>query len=201
MNRFRSIWLLWALGCVAGFGSVGCGGPEEFTDLSGTSAKKYFGPAWPKGVKLEDVESVSFKSSASIDSSSAWYRIKLCKPAASTWAEELHQLEQQGRFNTDKKLEGVKRTISGPPPLHRQTGTTPKWWSPPKIDFRATEVMVWYSDGHSGVGRATYSGFDDSDNTLWIYAYSCQHDLLWEQGKLPEGEPIDFAKNQQKEAK
>lgn len=84
--------------------------------------------------------------------------------------------------------EGVSRTIAGPPPQHRQTGSTPGWWTPPAIVFRATEAMEWYTGYGSGVGRATYSAYDQATGELWIYEYSGQHDQLWDLGKVPAGE-------------
>jgi hypothetical protein len=48
--------------------------------------------------------------------------------------------------------------------------------------------MKWYRDYYSGVGRATYSAYDESAQTLWIYEYSCQHDILWSSGDVPAGE-------------
>ena len=84
----------------------------------------------------------------------------------------------------------MRRAIEGPPPLHQQTGTTPAWWKPPAIEFRATEEMSWYENYDSGVGHATYTAFDESTGRLWIYKYSCQHDILWQHGQLPEGEPL-----------
>ena len=90
-------------------------------------------------------------------------------------------------------LEGVHRNIVGPPPMHWQTGNAPAWWTPPALDFRATVIMLWYTDYDSGVGRATYSGFDESTGTLWIYDYACQHDEVWSHGDVPEGAPIGLA--------
>ena len=91
-------------------------------------------------------------------------------------------------------LEGVHRILGGPPPLHRQTGATPAWWSPSAIDFRATEIMVWYEGHYSGVGRAVYSGYDESSKTLWIYEYACQHDQLWPPRAIPAGEQFSMTK-------
>ena len=54
--------------------------------------------------------------------------------------------------------------------------------------------MVWYVDGHSGTGRATYSAFDDAKGVPWIYRYTCQHDILWQRGQLPDGQRIDITK-------
>ena len=51
--------------------------------------------------------------------------------------------------------------------------------------------MLWYDNYYSGVGRATYSGFDESTSLLWIYEYAAQHDKLWEPGDRPTG--IDFS--------
>ena len=84
--------------------------------------------------------------------------------------------------------------------MHRQTGTTPTWWSPPAIDFRATELMKWYRGYDSGVGRATYSGYDETTKTLWIYEYSCQHDQLWSQGNVPTGQQFSTIKESIREA-
>ncbi len=84
-------------------------------------------------------------------------------------------------------VEGVHRTVAGPPPANWQTGECPSWWTPPKIDFRATEVMLWYTNYESGVGRATYTSFDRQSGVLWIYDYACQHDKLWTHGNIPPG--------------
>jgi len=182
--------------CIAGCG-VDCR-PEEFTNLSGLSAKQWLDSSWPKAVDANAVESVNFKSLSSRDSYSTWYRIAAKKTAALAWAADAHTNEENwANFLSDMDHyapEGVKRTVPGLPSLRNQTGTTPSWWSPATIDFRATEIMFWYPDGDSGTARATYSAFDDSNNTLWIYKYSCQHDSLWSRGQLPEGEPIDLIK-------
>jgi hypothetical protein len=78
-----------------------------------------------------------------------------------------------------EKVEIIPGNVVGPPPLHKQTGVTPVWWTPPAISFRATEIMLWYDGFDSGVGRAAYSAFDESTGILWMYDYAAQHDLLW----------------------
>jgi hypothetical protein len=169
-------------------------GRKEFTDLSGSSAKHSLAGAWPPDVDIRSVEAVSYKTEWSRDSHSTWYRIRLTKDAAARWADRLHP--ENGRISKASlhgDIEGVYRMIDGPPPLHRQTGDTPVWWTPPPIKIRATEGMLWYKDYYSGVGSATYSGFDESTTTLWIYEYACQHDILWSHGRLPSGEPIGAA--------
>jgi len=95
---------------------------------------------------------------------------------------------KQSLHDLHEGLEGVHRILTGPPPQHSRTGDTPTWWKPPTLDFRATEVMLWYTNYDSGVGRATYSTFDESMGTLWIYNYACQHDILWSRGNMPTGD-------------
>jgi hypothetical protein len=163
----------------------------EFTDLSGEEASQRLAREWPAGIDTAEVQKVSRKYESTIDSHSSWYRIGISPEAAATWRDDIHLKEEQcydfGLSHLDKGIEGVHRIVSGPPPMHRQTGTTPAWWSPPAIDFRATELMKWYRNYDSGVGRATYSGYDESTNTLWVYEYSAQHDLLWTSGNVPVG--------------
>lgn len=181
-------------------------GCEEFSGLAGSAAKKELAQAWPNSVPADAVDSVDYKSEWSRDSSSTWYRIKLKQPEAAAWMDYVHASEEESaevcatmHDGTYYAPEGVNRTVAGPPPLHDQTGTTPAWWSPPSKEFRATEVMVWYVEGDSGTdsgtGRATYSAFDDSDNTLWIYEYTAQHDLLWSRGAVPDGQRLEFAES------
>lgn len=162
-------------------------GRREFTDLTGAAAKRQFGEAWPSSVDPDAVETVTWKTEWSRDSYSSWYRVVLDREAALRWMDQVH--ERSAEHDLDF-IEGVHRTVAGPPPLHRQTGDTPAWWSPPAIDFRATEIMRWYTDGPSSVGGATYSAFDASTNTLSVYEYSCQHDRLWPRGQPPAGTPI-----------
>jgi len=170
---------------------AGFAGQSEFTEISGPVAKRRLSE-WPIGVDSDEVENVSYKSEYARDSYSTWYRIQLSPDAASTWMNHIHELQQdwskQFLHHLHEGLEGVHRTISGPPPQHRQTGDTPLWWAPPSIDFRATQVMLWYTNYDSGVGRATYSAFDKSTGVLWMYDYASQHDILWSQGNAPVGE-------------
>ena len=52
--------------------------------------------------------------------------------------------------------------------------------------------MIWY-DQSSGIARATYTSFHPETRTLWVYGYACQHDKLWDFGKVPDGIPIGKA--------
>jgi len=162
----------------------------EFAELPAGQARSRMSN-WPELVATDDVHTVSYKSESSIDGFSSWYCIKLRPMAASVWADALHndraEWGQRCMHEGHSGYEGVKRAVAGPPPLHRTTGETPDWWRPPGGDFRATEVMLWY-DRESGVGGATYSAFDPSSGTLWLYDYACQHDILWDRGDVPDGE-------------
>jgi hypothetical protein len=164
-----------------------------FHDLSGAAAKERLGEKWAASVDPNSVASVSYKSESTIDSCSSWFRIELDEASASIWADAAHSDEEEmarSPYYRDRPVEGVRRVVAGPPPLHRQTGSTPRWWSPPAADCRATEFMAWYSHYDSGVGWALYSVFDPATKTLWIYSNSAQHDLLWRHGELPAGTPI-----------
>jgi hypothetical protein len=138
------------------------------------------------------VKTVSRKFDFSIDSYSVWYKIELDATSARIWADHVHtDKERRTRSSIspdDRGLEGVRRELLGPPPLHHKTGYVPAWWKPPTIQFRATEAMKWYSGFDSGVGQAAYTGYDVGNQTLWVYEYACQHDRLWEQNQIPEGD-------------
>jgi hypothetical protein len=170
----------------------------EFHDLPGAAAKDRLGKDrlgedWPASVDPNSVASVSYKFESTIDSCSSWLRIELDEASASKWADDAHSKEEDAarqRNVGDGPVEGVRRVVPGPPPLHRQTGSTPTWWAPPAADCRATEFMAWYRHYDSGVGWALYSVFERSTKTLWIYSNSAQHDLLWHHGELPAGTPI-----------
>lgn len=164
-------------------------GGDEFSGLPGTQANGRLGGAWPAEVEPTAVTAVSFKSESSIDSHSHWYRIQLSPEPAAAWQDAVHARKEQFiKGRKDKDCEGLHLVIAGPPALRTQTGTAPGWWTPPAIKFRATEAMLWYRDYDSGFGQAVYTGFDESTGTLWIYDYSCQHDLLWKRGNMPDGE-------------
>lgn len=160
----------------------GLDGNIEFTDFCGPLAKRRLDTAWPSAVDPDAVQSVSHKVQWSRDSFSSWFRIKLPKHAARLWADQCHAgQERYSRWamgDQHESMECVHRIIDGPPPLHHQTGETPPWWTPPSMSFRATEIRLWYKDFDSGVGRATYSAFDESPGILWIYEYAAQHDRL-----------------------
>ncbi len=143
------------------------------------------------------MRNVCYKHSFARDSFSSWYRISIDADAAVTWMEHVHGEQERHsrslRHDGHELIEGIHRALAGPPPLNQQTGDTPDWWKPPGIEFRATEVMLWYEGYWSGVGRATYSAFDASTGTLWVYSYAAQHDRLWAPGMLPAGEPLALA--------
>ena len=166
-------------------------GDCEFVGLSGSQAKTRLKQAWPPSIDSSDVQSVSTKWSGSIDSSSSWWKIALTPDAAAEWQQHYHSSQELWIKVSGSSLyecaEGVDREIDGPPFLRSQTGTTPGWWSPPSIKFHATEGMLWYKNHDSGVARATYSGFDEASNTLWVYQYIAQHDRIWQPGVIPEG--------------
>lgn len=170
---------------------AGFAGGDEFVELNGEQAQDLL-QSWPSEVNPIDVHAVSYKHASSRDSFSSWYCIRLAPDAASVWSDDLHdsyeQWNNRNLSNVEEGSEGVHRTVPGPPPLHRQTGKTPSWWLPPKIEFRASELMIWYSGFDSGVGRASYSAYDATTETLWVYEYACQHDILWPPGKIPDGE-------------
>lgn len=195
---FAVIWAVFICGSFLLNPFAGFAGESEFAELSASAAKRHL-PNWPVGVATSDVKSVSYKSAYSRDSYSSWYRIQLTADAASIWTNQVHSHQEEWSkrclHDLHEGLEGVHWTIGGPPPLHSQTGETPAWWSPPTIDFRATEVMLWYKNYDSGVGRATYSAFDTSDRTLWMYDYACQHDTLWPQGNVPIGNVFSTLEN------
>lgn len=169
----------------------GWAGRVELDAVAGTVARDQLN-AWPPAVAPGDVENVTCKLQSTIDSHSSWYRLQLTPDAAASWMNSVHAAEESESHEKQgdhiEGVEGVHRMIPGPPPLHRQTGETPDWWTPPEVEFRATEVMVWYRNYSSGVGRATYSAFDESSGVLWIYEYGAQHDLLWTRGQPPAGD-------------
>lgn len=154
-------------------------GSEEFVDLSGSLAKQHLSSSWPSAVDPAAVESVSWKTQWSRDSFSSWFRIKLTKDAAQLWTEYIHAQQElysrRAMSDRHESIECVHRIVNGPPPMHHQIGDTPAWWFPASTSFRATEIILWYTGDGSGVGRAVYSGFDESSGILWVYEYASQH--------------------------
>ncbi len=162
---------------------------RELINVSGVDAKEVISD-WPDTVEVSEVKACSMKSSSTIDSSSRWLCLKISPAAAGVWIDSKHRPESE--WANEPNCEFVERTLIGPPPLQRQTGTTPEWWRPPAIRYRATEVMLWYEGYDSGVGRATYSAFDPQTEQLWIYEYAAQHDLLWDRGHAPVAQRSDI---------
>lgn len=169
----------------------GFAGSSEFANESGFAAKRSMNE-WPSTVAPSNVRLVSRKYDYSIDSHSSWYKIELDIDSAKKWADSVHTDRElhsrQSVRQDDRGLEAVRRIIPGPPPLNWKTGDSPTWWTPPPIEFRATEAMKWYSGYDSGVGQAAYTGYDRTHSTLWVYEYSCQHDRLWEPNQIPDGD-------------
>ncbi len=169
---------------------AGFAGQSEFSNLSGYFAKHRLSD-WPSEVDPRDVQMVSYRSEYSRDSYSSWYRITLSATAAEKWMNQIHKHQEEWSLGCvddhHEGLEGVRRTVAGPPPLHHQTGESPVWWTPPSTEFRATEVMLWYANSDSGVGRATYTSYDEFKGVLWMYDYACQHDTHWVRGDIPIG--------------
>lgn len=169
---------------------AGFDGVSEFENYTGARAKRKLND-WPDGVVPSDVAQLSFKDEWSRDSFSYWYKIKLKPGAAIKWRDKIHKRQAASpRYDGDhyEGYQGVHYLIAGPPPQNWQTGSTPNWWKPPSIDFRATEVMIWQEDFYSGTGRGVYSAFDETTGELWIYGSACQHDLLWGHEEVPAGE-------------
>jgi hypothetical protein len=167
---------------------------HEIVNSPGHVAKKRFGEDWPPSVDPAMVQSVSCKSETSRDSYASWYRIQLNSESARKWMDHMHSKQEHDSRSSlhhlHEGLEGVRRTIIGPPPTRWQTGNAPSWWSPPSIEYRATEIMLWYRNYDSGVGRATYSAFEPGADTLWIYDYASQHNQLWSPGDSTLGMAI-----------
>lgn len=194
--RLRGLLLFTlSLSFVFGAAAYFASGPPDvsgFENLTGDRARDWLGSSWPVGIDPSGVTAVSHRGYGERDGFSNWYRITLSPGAAMVWTDHVHTARerdsQQGLGRGYEGLEGVRRTIAGPPPLHEQTGDTPTWWAPPAIQFRATEAMLWYDGSGSGIGQATYSAFDESSGVLWIYDYSSQHDWLWSRGSPPNGD-------------
>jgi hypothetical protein len=165
-------------------------GSDQFADLPGHAAKQRLQNVWPKEVDPGTVHSVSYKAKRSRDSYLSWYRIQLPPVPALTWMNSIHSNQEQAsktRHQRQEETEGVHRIVDDPADLPEQAGTIPKWWSPPRIEFRTTEVMKWYKYTKLGLARATYSAFDQTTNTLWIFEFASQHENLWPRHQLPEG--------------
>lgn len=170
-------------------------GDEEtgFVDLPGSEAHRQLQSSWPSTVDPADVRNVSSRTNASRDSYSTWTRLVLSPHAAAEWTKDAHRSEERSVLSQRPDhfkhgAEGVRRTIAGPPSTLAKTGDEPAWWTPPSMEFKATEAMLWYRDYHSGVARATWSAYDENSETLWIYSFAAQHHLLWPHGEVPEGE-------------
>ena len=72
----------------------GFAGREEYTHLSGPSAKRRLAHVWPKSVDADAVGPIDYKTEWSRDSSSTWYRIKLKQPEAAAWMDYVHADER-----------------------------------------------------------------------------------------------------------
>lgn len=169
----------------------GFAGSDGFVDYSGDEAEARMGDGWPESVDPSRVRSVSFALESTRDSYGAWYRVELDERTARRWADDVHDSQVNhcnGRRTDGSVVEAVRRDDV---PIRANSHSPPDWWRPASRSFRATEAVVWYADGDSGVSRATYSYFDESKRTLWIHEFAQQHLLLWDRGQLPDGTPIE----------
>lgn len=159
---------------------------DGYTDLSGVESQSIFS-TWPASVPPRDVSHVSWCSDSSGDSFTTRYRMEMSAEHATAWQDAIHAKEEDGAHSMVhlSTMEGLHRTIPGPPYVEHQTGKTPEWWMPPEIEFRATEYMLW-SD-KTGTACGLYSAYEPARKTLWVYEYAAQHDQLWPQGQLPQG--------------
>lgn len=159
---------------------------DGYSDLSGIESQRLFS-TWPASVPPRDVNHVSWCSYSTRDSFTTHYRMEMSAEHAKTWQDAIHDGEVAGaRSMADQRvMEGLQRTIHGAPHVEYQTGKTPEWWTPPAIEFRTTEYMLWNDE--TGTARGLYSAYDPVRRTLWVYKYAAQHDHLWPQGQLPQG--------------
>ncbi len=167
---------------------------DEVVELAGAEAQQRLKHVWPMGIDPKVVVTVSRAVEQSRDSFSGWWRVKTTAKVARQWTEIVH-LEEANKIAqlampNSKSAEGVRRTLQGRIPLGNVTGNIPVWWHPHTDSCEATEGMLWYADGDTGVARAIYSTFDASSDELWVYEYACQHDLLWSKGSPPDGRPL-----------
>ena len=168
---------------------AGFAGETEFENLSGAKAKKRM-REWPDSVSENDVTSLSRRHIHSRDSFATWYRIKIGAQGATNWQDSIHANKSKSpRYEGDSYdgYEGVRHRIQGPPPEYWDPEQAPRWWNPPPINFRATEMMIWYQHG-SGIGQALYSGFDETKQELWIYDNAAQHSSPWDNRSRPKGD-------------
>jgi|GEM_PF-1416834 len=161
-------------------------GHRESVELTGIQVIGAIG-FWPPAISPQDVDNVSHQIDHSRDSYTERYRMELSASNAAAWQDAIHAKQEQeghGLSHLDG-MEGLHRSITGPPRLEHQTGRTPPRWTPPASEYRATEFMLW---SHStGTAHGLYSAYEPATQTLWVYGYSAQHDELWPQGKLPDG--------------
>ncbi len=193
--------LIFSGGLIVSFSSFD--GSTEIVDRSGPATQRSLNN-WPDAVIPENVLSVSYRRTYSRDSHSLWFKVVLNSESAQIWANHIHTDKVKIARNAASHhhgLEAVHRTVPGPPELRRHTGTIPAWWKPPTLEFQATEAMIWYSEhtSSSGVARAAYTAYDENSQTLWIYEYGCQHDLLWKPRKIPAGEILNQLKDIEQE--
>ena len=175
---------------------------EVFTIESPSSpavAKARLGDRWPTGVALKDVSSCQFdEASVRFDNdwgkaTTSWLKVKLTPEAATVWENSIHAREVE-RIRHIQKLnrlvEGVQRTTNGRLPLRMEVGGRPSFWDPPPANYRTTEGMIWGIEPAIPTGMALYSWFDQATGVLWVYQNSSPRDVLWPQGKIPEGTEI-----------
>ncbi len=159
----------------------------ELEDASGWRAKRVLGKMWPDAVETNQVGSVSWEGESSRDSGSTFLRLECDSKTASQWAIHLrrdHRETSEWLATFPNHLvESRKHSYAGIP-LREVTGKVPNWWTPPDHACEAHESMIWYQSSSSGVARGEYSIYDEANQTLWIYSYTCQHDELWPRGQI-----------------
>jgi hypothetical protein len=161
-------------------------GHSESVELTGIEVNREI-RFWPPSISPQDVKHVSHQIDHSRDSYTERYRMEISAANAVAWQDAIHAHEEGEGHGLSHLygMEGIHRSIAGPPSLEQQTGPTPSWWTPPSTEYRATEFMLW---SHStGTAHGLYSAYEPATQTLWVYRYCAQHDELWPQGKLPAG--------------
>ena len=161
-------------------------GHRESVDIKGIDAIGTLG-YWPPAITPQNVDHLSHQIDWSGDSVTERYRMEITAGNAAKWQDDIHADEERNGHGLSHLyvMEGIHRSIVGPPPLEHQTGSSPSWWTPPDSDYRATEFMLW---SHSkGTAHGLYSVYEPRIQTLWVYGYSAEHNELWPAGKLPAG--------------
>jgi hypothetical protein len=136
---------------------------------------------WPDDVTLSSIRSTNYVSSYSIDSHSKYISFESSPSDFEKWKRSLQEKNierDKGANRKDKFSETRESTIERIDPI-RFIDRVPSWWGPAEGTWDAYETMLWYKDHDSGVGYGSYIQFDSATNRVWIYCFSCQHQILW----------------------